>query len=701
MPAIENVTRRGAVYWWRRRVRLSVGVNAPITICTTVSLLTKDQKVARHRAAAMTARNEAVRMSLYQRIENEGLSSEQAAALLQEEMIRYRNALAYQIADLQSDGEGNATERRTQMLSIYAALNTDFAVNGFADYLGIDYVGSFDKRFASLGEDDRNLLYSLLNRMENLPDNLKGEATDLLNRCGIAPSSDRIEIARRIMCEARAVAAATYEDPAIRNASNAAALLSALASRTVVPASPSAQPNPLGSPHTDIAGSAPLIAPETTKDSLLASSCLPMTVQQEQLAKLSPVDACEEYIRHKPKARGNEGGEADPKADHGRKNKSQAKTWGDSQRRQFKIAAFLFGKSNGGKPLAQTTQIDLVTFYDNLNNLPSYHHKTPKHEPMLLAEICDEALQRLDLEPDSTFSIGLDVGTINRHFGNLKRLCIWLAARTPVAVLDFSDFILEEEDRDDRDERDPYTIQQGEELFHLQIWTGGSGPDLADRLPPRSGKEIWHDAAYWVMPLVWYSGMRREEACKLLLDDIGEEEGIPYFNIRKTKAGSVKTETSVRRVPICSELRRLGFLQYVAAMRKAGEEYVFPEIRPGRDKRNLGDVFYKNVWTRIKPHLLLIKPGQAVHSGRHMVSTELKMLQTFEEFRADLLGQKAGGLNAIRYSGASRLQMLLDIVDRIPKVTKHLPDCSKVRLLPKADRIPRPVRESSGRRQRN
>ena len=202
------------------------------------------------------------------------------------------------------------------------------------------------------------------------------------------------------------------------------------------------------------------------------------------------------------------------------------------------------------------------------------------------------------------------------------------------------------------------------------------------------------------MPIVWYSGTRREEACKLLLDDIGEEDGIWFFNIRKTHAGTVKTATSVRKVPISSELRRLGFLQYVAAMRAAGETYLFPEILPGRGGRTLGDVFFKSIWLNIKPHLTLIKPGQAVHSGRHMVSTELKMLQTFEEFRSDLLGQKAAGENASRYADATRLQILLDVVERIPVVTAHLPNVSIVNLLPKARRQPRPVRVSNGSRQR-
>ena len=296
------------------------------------------------------------------------------------------------------------------------------------------------------------------------------------------------------------------------------------------------------------------------------------------------------------------------------------------------------------------------------------------------------------------WTIGLDVGTINRHFANLKRLCVWLGAKTPMGPLDFSDFILEEDGRDDRDERDPYTIAQGMELFRLPIWTGAAS--LGDRLVAQPGGSIWHDAAYWVMPIVWYSAMRREEACKLLVEDIDEEEGIPFFNIRKTHAGTVKTATSVRKVPINSELRRLGFLDYVAAMRAAGEVYLFPEIIPGRGGRTLGDVFFKTIWLSIKPHLTAVKPGQAVHSGRHMVSTELKILQTFEEFRSDFMGLKGAGVNASRYSGATRLEILLSVAERIPVVTGHLPDVSTINLLPQGYRQPRPVRASSGRRQR-
>lgn len=682
MPSIENVTRRGAVYWWRRRVRF-VAVNLdPITVVTTVSLHTKEQAVARRRGAAMTGRSEVVRMSLYEKIEREGLTADQATALFQAEMIRYRNMLAHQLTMLHADGEGDVQGRFAQMLAIYAALNGDFALHGFADYMGIDYVGGFDQRFSALDDESRSHLSAILGRAGDLPGNLLAEATALLGRVGIPASDDRAQNARRVMCEARALAAATYNDPSVRDTAGALALLQAL-STNFVPGPGSVRP------------------PEPTSPPLPASTLAPasvLTPEQARHAAMTPVDAVEEYIRIKPKARGKVDLQLASAASAQPKRQSRAKVWGDSQRRQFRAAAFLFGKSNDGKALAATTQDDLNDFYDRLNRLPSSHHKSPRHEPMSLEAICVEAAERLATSEGTDVSIGLDVGTINRHFANLKRLCAWIAGKTPLAPLDFSDFILEEDDRDDRDERDPYTIEQGLELFRLPIWTGSVALD--DRLTGKTGGNVWHDAAYWVMPIVWYSGMRREEACKLLIDDIGEEDGVPFFNIRKTHAGTVKTATSVRKVPINSELRRLGFLAFVDSMKAAGEIYLFPEIIPGRGGRTLGDVFFKNIWLNIKPHLTLVKPGQAVHSGRHMVSTELKMLQTFEEFRADLLGQKIGGENASRYAGATRLQILLDIVERIPVVTAHLPDATRINLLPTTHRQPRPVRGSAGRRQR-
>jgi hypothetical protein len=90
MPLPTNTYRRGAVYWWRRTVRLADSTSP--TIGLGLSLLTRELRIARGRAAAMTARSEASRTGLYSRIAQDGLSSDQQYRLFMGEMTEYRNA---------------------------------------------------------------------------------------------------------------------------------------------------------------------------------------------------------------------------------------------------------------------------------------------------------------------------------------------------------------------------------------------------------------------------------------------------------------------------------------------------------------------------------------------------------------------------------------------------------------------------------
>lgn len=118
-----------------------------------------------------------------------------------------------------------------------------------------------------------------------------------------------------------------------------------------------------------------------------------------------------------------------------------------------------------------------------------------------------------------------------------------------VPALAFSTYISPDR-KDERAARAAYTPEQGKELFRLPPWTGCESAD--ERLKP--GDQILHNALFFVLLLVWYTGMRREEVCKLLVDDIQEFAGIWHIDVRFTAAGRVKNQTSVRLVAICDEL---------------------------------------------------------------------------------------------------------------------------------------------------
>lgn len=213
----------------------------------------------------------------------------------------------------------------------------------------------------------------------------------------------------------------------------------------------------------------------------------------------------------------------------------------------------------------------------------------------------------------------------------------------------------------------------------------------------KAGSEIIHDALFFILLLVWYTGARREEICKLKLDDIFENEvlGIPYLFIRPTDTGRIKCKSSKRKILLHSELIRLGLLRYIEAMKNAGETLLFPEMYPsGNTKRKIGDVFYKISWIYLRPFVPDLKRGQAMHAARHTASDALKQAGIDLEARNDVLGhsQKALGEGASTYSEPDALQKMRNMVEEIPNVTGHLDDVLTISLLPADQRRARPSR---------
>ena len=292
------------------------------------------------------------------------------------------------------------------------------------------------------------------------------------------------------------------------------------------------------------------------------------------------------------------------------------------------------------------------------------------------------AVEKVDQGDLDASDIGLSTGTTNRHFNKLGQIHKFMLDYVDgVSAIDFSKFT-QAIDKDEREARLRYTREQGQAIFSLPPWTGCAG--ATDRLQP--GKHVIHDGLFFVLLLVWYTGARREELCKLMLDDVEERNGTPYLLIRPTLTGRVKNKSAQRLVVLADELIRLGFMRYVEAMRAAGETLLFPELLPAPGtKRKLGDVFYKNWWIYIKPLVPDLKRGQAMHAARHMVADELKDQEVFIEFRNDHLGHKGHGEGQTRYPSAASLTRLKEVVAKIPVVTQHLPDQIEIRLPPFRD----------------
>ena len=541
-------------------------------------------------------------------------------------------------------------------LQVYEVIWGAFAKTGVVN--GVPSIAYADEHFGDLTNEQRAAARRLVGSVD-VRASLLRETAQRLESLGIAPNPTNMALAMRLMLDARSQAA--------RELRLGIDSVSGVAAPAISKERP---PAPVVPEHH---GVRPIHADGTR---------IP-----EKWRHASPVEAAELLIASNPAM-----------LEHRKEGKRAATQVGEQTLRQIRWAAVLLQKSMnpegptaGVRPFWTCTFEDIVTLDSWFDKLPVTCGKSPRdRQPdTTLQAIRERALDRIDDGELEANAIGLDGVTTNKHLRKLKQ--IYDLARVEIQDLReirFDKFTVPDL-KDARDARDAYTVEQAVEIFSLPPWTGCAG--ARDRLAP--GEEVFHDSLYFVLLIVWYTGMRREEVCKLLVTDVQCDGGYWYLSIRNSEAGRVKNANSVRLIALAEELIRLGFIQYVDAIRAAGHDAVFPELVAERAGTKKGDVFYRIWWMYIAPLLTGLKRGQALHAARHSFDTELKELEVFPEHREDALGHAGKHGEGRRYSKAARLKKLKGLVDRVPNVTAHLPDFGEIRLLPADHRKPRPIRQ--------
>ncbi|WP_301089759.1 hypothetical protein [Sphingomonas sp.] len=281
--------------------------------------------------------------------------------------------------------------------------------------------------------------------------------------------------------------------------------------------------------------------------------------------------------------------------------------WAEKSGRQARSTIALFNLLVGRKKLGQYTQADIAAFKRKLRFVPGRYDMTSwgSREKILAnvaaGERCSEANGK-----GKPGQGELSSRTRNRHLSSLASVFRWGAingkGQSPVNFKGV--FVAENKLKRARSERPATPKDDVSLLFGLPIWTGsqdhqgGTGRAvLRARFTP--GDVIVQDAFYWVPLLLYYTGARREEICKLRPTDVRLDPA-PHIFIDFTEFGRIKNDQSVRPVPLHRELIRLGFLGFVEECRARGYDVLFPELRPTNSVQNFGDVYYRNVWSNIK-----------------------------------------------------------------------------------------------------
>lgn len=377
-----------------------------------------------------------------------------------------------------------------------------------------------------------------------------------------------------------------------------------------------------------------------------------------------------------------------------------------------------FAWITGDRELGSYDHRDVAHFKNGLKRLPAtFRFGNPVKGAMSrpFADVIDE------IDP-ITPATARNLKTVNRDLSTMSTVAKHLALTSwkprihNTLIMDFAGATVAIQEDNNTELRPPWKKEELECLFRSPLYQGGGAGKnrlKAGSVTPR----VWHDAAYWA-PLIWYyTHACREEICGLEVADVFVDHPVPHIVIRENftrgrdgeKAGEKRTARR-RKLPLHGEIIRLGFLDYVAAIKAEGHIALFPELYLFDSKRG-GAQFYDRAWRymvqwitdRMDVEVNEKGKGPDIHSIRALGSSFYEVDGVNEIMRADIMGHARSGTNAKHYSKRIKTEGLevvlrerLEFIGRyVPTITSHLAP-SPIRLLPIEERS----RVGSGRHRR-
>jgi site-specific recombinase XerD len=194
---------------------------------------------------------------------------------------------------------------------------------------------------------------------------------------------------------------------------------------------------------------------------------------------------------------------------------------------------------------------------------------------------------------------------------------------------------------------------------------------------------------FWVPLLCLYTGARVNEIAQLDVDDVYKEQGIWCIHINDKDDKSVKTESSIRLIPIHQHLIDLGFVRYVSAIKAARQD---PVNRVYKTPKLWWDIYqvngkYSNACNKamlqIFKHLSFKTKGDKYHGLRHSLVYILKNAGVDESTYGAILGHsvkmRSGGL----YGDRPTLKRLKAVLDGVSPLSEDIREKIKPYRLPR------------------
>ncbi|WP_137167559.1 site-specific integrase [Salinimonas lutimaris] len=306
---------------------------------------------------------------------------------------------------------------------------------------------------------------------------------------------------------------------------------------------------------------------------------------------------------------------------------------------ETKAKVSVFIEIIGNIDISQVQRSDIVHFRDTL-------YKIPKGKSASLrSKSVDERIALAKEQQLETLS-GNTVKVYLRHLSTVFSYAVErdLVSLNPVNKVQVKKEVNKSKTRDDRG----YTEQEISIVFNDEVFTDSNA------------KKPYGQGCYWVPLLCRYTGARVNEIAQLRSEDVCvSDSGIHYLYIREGKNQSVKSESSVREIPLPAHILELGFLDYVSHQ----QEWLFPELptnKYGNRGLKVGEWWGKAVRSKG------VDIAQPSHAFRHSFKTAMRRLQVADS-TSDAITGHAAQTEGGRY-GSVPLESKKAAIDLLPRL---------------------------------
>lgn len=233
----------------------------------------------------------------------------------------------------------------------------------------------------------------------------------------------------------------------------------------------------------------------------------------------------------------------------------------------------------------------------------------------------------------------ISTNTVRRYLSGFSGFCAWLTTEGYISANPVADMFPK---KSKEKTTKPFTVDQMNTLFKSPFFTGCQN-DEAPRFWSKPGNFLIRDHRYWVPLIMLYSGARPAEIAQLGVDDVREDRGHWIMHITTEGEGdkSVKTDGSMRVVPVHPELVKLGLLAYHAKAKEKGDKRLFPLAERNERGQMIAD------FSRDFPRYLTkigLKDGRglSLYSFRHGAADALRRAGFLDEQFGFILGHTSG-----------------------------------------------------------